>query len=172
MRIGKRTLVVLVLIITVLTAVRVEAGGLGRAVARGAAGSTAKALRKDFARLLRRDFLRDRKIPARPLPRPKTVYRYTSKAQAQLELRKGLQPNTHMTAEGRPGRPLSPKTAESRYGLPQQPEVRETIRLPQGFPVRPAKAFQGSPGVGEITSPESLPPTAIKKVVPLRGGKR
>jgi hypothetical protein len=172
MKSGKRTLVVLVVIITVLTAVRVEAGGLGRAVARGAARSTAKALRQDFAQLLRRDFLRDRTIPARPLPRPKTVFRYTSKAQAQLELRRGLRPNTHMTAQGGPGRPLSPNTAKRRYGLRQRPQVRETLRLPKGYLVRPAKAFGGQPGVGELTSPKSLPPTAIQKVVPLRRQRR
>jgi hypothetical protein len=85
-----------------------------------------------------------------------------------LELRRGLQPNTHMTAQGGPGRPLSPNTAKRRYGLRQRPQVRETLRLPKGYPVRSAKAFGGQPGVGELTSPKSLPPTAIQKVVPLR----
>ncbi len=172
MKIGKTILAGLLLIATAMLPVPVEGGRLGKAVARGAARSAAKALRRAPAQILRRDFLRDRLIRARPLPRPKTVFRYTSKARAQGERRRGLPPGTHMTGRGGPGRPLSAWQAQRRYGLPRRPQVRETIRLPQGQPVRSAKALGGRPGVGELTSPKPLPPTAIRKVVPLRGGRR
>lgn len=172
MKIGKNILAGLLLITTALLPVTVEGGRLGKAVARGAARSAAKALRKTPTQTLRRDLLRDRALRARPLPRPKTVFRYTSKARAKWEFRRGLQPGTHMTSRGGPGRPLRPETAQHRYGLPRRPQVRETIRLPKGQPVRSTKALGGRPGVGELTSPKPLSPKAIQKVVPLRGRRR
>jgi hypothetical protein len=67
-----------------------------------------------------------------------------------------------------PGPRLGPEQARKRYGLPGQPEVRETIRLPKGHPVRRNKALGGGPGQEEWTSPRRVPPEAIRKVVPIR----
>ncbi len=102
--------------------------------------------------ILKRDLLRDRTVRPRPLRRPTTFFRYTTQQQARRELRKGLNPGTHMTAPGGPGRPLSRETARRRYGLPRTPRVRETIRLPAGTPIRPARALGGAPGYGETVT--------------------
>jgi hypothetical protein len=149
---------------TLLVSSGVEAGGLGRAVAKGVSRSARKALTKT----LRRDLLRDRATRLRPLSRSRTVFRYTTKGQARQELRKGIRPERHMTSRALPGRPLSPEGAQRRYGLPKPPQVRETIRLPRGLPVRPNRALGGALGVGEITSSRRLPPEAIRKVTPLK----
>lgn len=118
--------------------------------------------------VLRRDLLRDRTLPVHRLEKPRTVFRYTTRQQARRELREGLRPRTHMTARGGPGRPPSPEAAQRRYGLPRKPEVRETIRLPEGTPVRSGKALGGRPGYGELTNARPLPPEAIRRVVPLK----
>jgi hypothetical protein len=73
-----------------------------------------------------------------------------------------------MTAGTTAGRPLSSVQVQRRYGLPQQPEVRETIRLPKGQPIRPNKVIGGAAGVGEVTSTRRVPSVAVVKVVPLR----
>lgn len=148
-----------------------EGGGLGKAVARGAARSAARALRGSPARTLRRDLLRDRATRVRPLPKDRTVYRYTSRDRVREELRRGIPPGSHMTSRGGAGRPLTPEQAQRRYGLPQKPEVRETVRLPKGQPTRTNRAIGGAPGVGETTSSKRVPPEAIKKVTPLRPGR-
>lgn len=155
-----------------LVADHAEAGGLGRAAARGLSRGLFRrsAVSRSGSTLLRRDLVRDRAIKARPLSRQRTVFRYTSKTQARAERRRGILPGRHMTSNGGSGRPLGAVAAQKRYGLPQQPRVRETIRLPKGVPVRSAKAVGGGPGVGELTSSKRLPPGAITRVVRL-GGK-
>jgi len=65
---GKTILAGLLLIATALFPATGEGGRLGEAIARGAARSVAKALRRAPAPILRRDFLRDRALRARPLP--------------------------------------------------------------------------------------------------------
>ena len=142
-----------------------EAGGLGKAVVRGSARSA----KRSFSTVLRRDVLRDRATRFRPLARPRTVFRYTTRSQARRELRKGILPNRHTTSRALRGRPLSPLRAQQRYGLPRPPQVRETLRLPRNLPVRHNRALGGARGVGEITSVRRLPAQAIKKVVPLKG---
>jgi hypothetical protein len=117
--------------------------------------------------LLRRDFLRDRTLPVRRLKAPRTVHRYTTWERALRELQKGLPVGTHTTARARPGRPPSPEAAQRRYGLPRKPEVRETIRLPEGTPVRRGKVLGGRRGVGEINTARRVPPEAIRKITPL-----
>jgi len=134
---------------------------LGRAAARAASRRSVR------ARILELDALRHR-APVRPLPQPRVVQRYTSKTQAQRELRRGLSPGSHMTAVARPGRPMSPQQAKQHYGLLRKPSVRETIQLPKGFPVRHSHATNAARGVRELTSPQRVPPGAIQKVVPLR----
>jgi len=134
---------------------------LGRAVAR-AAGR--RAMR---AQILKLDALRHR-VPVRPLPQPRTVHRYTTKTRAQQELRQGIDPDTHMTALARRGRPMSAQQAKDYYGLWRKPSVRETIQLPKGFPVRHSHATEAARGVRELTSPKRVPPEALKRVVRLR----
>jgi hypothetical protein len=158
-----RSLLVGLLLLTTALPPAAEAGGLGKATARGTAKSIAKALRGDR--------LRDQATRVRPLPKDRTVFRYTTRERAQQELRQGIPAGRHLTARGTPGRPLSPTQAQRRYGLPQPPEARETVRLPKGQPVRPNKALGGAPGVGELTSPQRIPPAAVTTVVPLRPGK-
>jgi len=118
--------------------------------------------------LLRRDLLRDRALPVRKLKEPRTVHRYTTRDRALRETQKGLPAGTHATARARRGRPPSAKTAQRTYGLPKPPEVRETIRLPEGTPVRQGKALGGRPGVGEIVLAQPVPPEAIRKVTVIR----
>jgi hypothetical protein len=155
-----------------LLTTQAEAGGLGRAAARGLSRGLVRrsTISRSRLPLLRRDLARDHAIKARPLARPRTVFRYTSKARARTELRRGIAPGRHMTSYGGRGRPLGAVAAQRRYGLPRQPQVRETIHLPKGVPVRSAKAVGGGPGVGELTSSKRLPSGAITRVLPL-GGK-
>lgn len=146
-----------------------HAGGVSKAVARGAAKSATRTIRKVPAKaLFRRDLLRDRATPVRTLGRDRHVFRYTSKRQAQQELRRGLRPGTHMTSRAVRGRPPSSIRARSTYGLPQKPDVRERIHLKRGQPVRLNRALGGKPGKAEFTSPKRIPPGAIEEVVPLR----
>jgi hypothetical protein len=168
---GKHILFVGLLLGAYFLASGVEGGTLGRAAARGAARSAGRALRGSPARTLRWERLRDGATRVRPLPKDRTVFRYTSKERAREELRGGLPPGSHMTSRGGAGRPLTPEHAQRRYGLPQKPEVRETVRLPKGQPTRSNRSIGGAPGVGETTSSKRVRPEAIKKVTPLRPGK-
>ncbi len=145
-----------------------EAGGLGKAVARGATKSVSKSLNKGLAQTLRRDLLRDRKTPVRVLRHDRHVFRYTTKAQARREIRSGLRPGTHMTSRATAGRPLSSSSAQRRYGIPKRPQVRETIHLQKGVPVRSNRVVAGKPGIGETTSPKRIPAKSIEKVVSLK----
>lgn len=148
-----------------------EAGGFGRAAARGLSRGVFRrsTISRSRATLFRRDLVRDRAIKARPLSSSRTVFRYTSKARASTELRRGILPSRHMTSTGGAGRPLSAVAAQKRYGLAWRPQVRETIRLAKGYPVRSAKALGGRPGAGELTSSKRLAPGAITRTVRLGG---
>jgi hypothetical protein len=162
----------LVLLIGIgLGAVGAEAAALSRAIGRGVAKAAASPLRRAPVQLLRRDLVRDRATRIRPLPQDRTVFRYTTKERAREEIRRGIPPGSHMASRGGPGRPLSQQHAQRRYGLPDKPEVRETIRLPKGHPVRLNRAYGGEQGAGEITSPLRVPREAVQNVTPLRPGK-
>ncbi len=128
-------------------------------------GALGKAL---IGRLLARDLARDAATAARPLARGRLVQRFTSARQAAKETRLGLAPNKHLTPRAARGRPLGPQSAQRRYGLPRPPQVRETVRLPAGQPVRHNKALGGEPGRGELTSPRALPKGSVIRVVPLQ----
>jgi hypothetical protein len=142
---------------------------LGRAVLRGVAKSATRGVRaRSASSLLRRDLARDAASPVRRLAEPRTVFRYTSRAQARHELRTVIAPGRHMTSRAQPGRPLGARTAKKRYGLPAKPEVRETVKLPPGQPIRLNRALGGEAGRGELTSPAPVPRAAIRKVVPTR----
>ena len=133
------------------------AGALGKSIGRAA-----------MARILKQDLRNHATTAAKPLARSRTVHRYTTKARGRHEATYGLAPNTHMTVRARPGRPPSPATAQRRYGLPHPPQVRETIHLRKGLPVRHNKAVGGAPGIGELTSPRAIYPGSIRRTVPLR----
>lgn len=161
-----------------------DAGGIGRAIARGAARGLARSAARTAAKstgraaekqaigralqIQRKDIWNHAHTPVRPLRAPRTVYRYTSPSRAREELRSGIAPGRHMTATAPAGRPPSPATAQRRYGLNAPPTVRETVMLPKGFPARHNRVPGGSPGRGEITSSTEVPPSAIRKVTPLR----
>jgi hypothetical protein len=116
-----------------------------------------------------RDLQRDKRTLATTNPRDRTVHRYTTKERAAKEAKSGIPGGSHMTAEGRRGRPLGPQEAEKKYGLkPGQAQVRETIRLPKGQPLKHNKTTGGKAGVGEITSPNRIPPSQITNTVPLK----
>lgn len=170
MKLGKSLLMWLLAMVLVMPSAA-EAGSVAKAAARGATQSVAKAWRGAAAKTLRRDLLRDRATHVRLLSKDRAVFRYTTKARARRELQRGIRPGSHMTARATAGRPLSLTQAQRRYGLPQKPEVRETIRLSQGQPIRSNRAIGGKAGVGEVTSTIRVPSTAVAKVVPLRRGK-
>jgi hypothetical protein len=140
---------------------------LGKAAARAARSHSLKGVQKVNPEILRRDLLRDKVTKARPLAAERRVFRYTTRDRARQEIRRGITPPSHMTSRASRGRPLSREKARSRYGLTARPQVRETVRLPKGQPVRTNKSLGGSPGVGEITSSKSIPPKAIERVTPL-----
>jgi hypothetical protein len=173
-----------VVVFVIAGAASADAGGIGQAIARGTARGLAKSAARAAAKstgraaekqaigralqIQRKDIWNHAHTPVRPLRAPRTVYRYTSPSRAREELRSGVAPGRHMTATAPAGHPPSPETAQRRYGLAEPPEVRETITLPKGFPARHNKVPGGRPGTGEITSSKGVPPSAIKKVTPLR----
>ena len=145
------------LVLSLALASSAEASGFGRVFGRSV-----------IKRVLRADLVRDRGTVAKALVKPRTVFRYTSREQAAREARHGLVPRAHMTATGGPGRPLSAQAAQWRYGLPAKPEARETLHLDTNRVVKHNKALDGAPGYGELTSPQRIPPGAIRRIVPLR----
>jgi hypothetical protein len=142
-------------------------GRVGRSASRRVMKSEARAVEGKSALVLHRDLVRDKATIARKLPSKRTVFRYTTRAQAEKEMRRGIKPGSHLTSRAYPGRPLKATNAQARYGLPQKPDVRMTVTLPKGTKVRRNRALGGAPGVGEITSVQRTKPRAIKKVVPL-----
>jgi hypothetical protein len=103
----------------------------------------------------------------KPLARRQTVYRYTTKQQAQIDLRKGVSPGKHMTANAPAGRPPSPATAKKSFGLNRQPTGRETVVWPKGQPVRKNRVLGGTPVNGETTSTQRVQAGAMKKWTPI-----
>lgn len=174
----RNTLAATILMMSVLTGG--AHAGIGRAIARGASRSVAKSAERGAARvaerkaeqraaqILRKDIWNHNHTQVRPLPESRTVHRYTTSSQATRELKTGIPPGDHITSGAHPGRPPSPDAARQRFGLSRSPEVRETVVLPKGFPVRHNKVPGGQPGTGEITSPKRVPSAAVKRVTPLR----
>lgn len=131
-----------------------DAGILGKAFSRSM-----------WKTVMQRNVTRNAATLAKPLAKPRKVFRYTSAARAANESQHGLAPGRHTTSVARPGRPLSAEAAQKRFGLEHKPEVRETIRLPQGFPAKFNKVLQGSPGYGQITSDARVSHEAITGIV-------
>lgn len=147
-------------------------GWLGITASDSDAGIFDKVVRKEaMRRILQRDVARDAATRAIPSATEKKVWRYTSKARAKQEASRGIAAGKHMTSGVYSGRSPSPQTAQKRYGLPKPPEVRETVVIKKGTPVRRNKAIGGNPGMGEVTSQRKLPANSVKGVTPLYGIK-
>jgi Ni/Co efflux regulator RcnB len=145
-----------------------SAASAGPATSSQAKSATALSSRKSYSEIRRKDQSRDARSHAKPLPKGRTVYRYTTKKRAGQESSKGIPAGAHMTSRGVAGRPASAGQAQREYGLPRKPEVRETVRLPQGQPSRLNKVYGGKVGEGELTSTRRVPSKSVQKVVPLK----
>jgi hypothetical protein len=167
MGIGKMIGALILATATAFLPMKADSAGLGKTAARAMRSHSLKGAHKVSPEILRRDLMRDRATKARALAAEQRVFRYTTRDRTRQEVRRGIPPGSHMTSHAGRGRPLSPGKAQSRYGLPERPQVRETVRLPKGQPVRTNKSLGGAPGVEEITSPKQIPPKAIEKVTPL-----
>src|SRR5262249_44515300 len=118
-----------------LAVTSMTAAGPGRAIAKGAIRGLARSTERAAFRsaekqavrrsigIKRKDSWNHLHTPVRPLPAPRSVFRYTSPSQARRELSTGIAPGRHMTATAPAGRPLSPATAARQYGLRKAPGV-------------------------------------------------
>lgn len=148
---------------------RTEQAVAARALAQAERAAAVRVEREAAMRkALAKDLARDSATPPKPLTADRRVFRYTSTQQAKRELKDGIGPGTHMTARASPGRPPLAGTVQRQLGLPKAPEVRLTVRLTRGTPVRHNKALVGEPGRGEITAPALVRATNIEKVTPLQ----
>lgn len=141
---------------------------LMRAETRAVERQSVRSLERNATRTLERDAARDSAAAAKRLSRGVTTFRYTTKAEAQREIRSGFRSGTHFTSRARPGRPLSARAAQARYGLPRTPEVRITARLPEGSAVKRNRVIGGARGVGELTTAKRADSKVIRKVVSLK----
>ncbi len=122
--------------------------------------------------VLTRDAERDATTAVERLPADRTVFRYTTREQADKELRDGVEVGRHTTANASPGRPLTSENAQRQFGLPQEPDLRLTLRLPKGTRVKANNVVGGAPGTGELRLAEPVPASAITNEVSLgRGGQ-
>lgn len=142
-------------------AVRAAEQRAARRAALRAAEQRQVALREALAK----DARRDGATKAVPLSAERRVWRYTSKREAERELKSGVPAGAHMTPSVRPGRPPSAATAQNQYGLPRMPEARLTIRLHRGTRIAHNKALAGAPGRGELTAPVAVPRDNVEKVI-------
>lgn len=162
-----RTARVLGIVVSLLALSAVPSyAGPGGTLARSALRSASRQVA--LRRAMVRDLWNHRISLPRRVPRPQAVFRYTSRSTAAREARTGVPAYRHMTAQAKPGRPLSGSRAARTFGLPRVPTARETIKLPAGQPVIRNKAQGGSRGVGELVSPRAIAPNRIVRVVPLR----
>jgi hypothetical protein len=116
------------------------------------------------------DLMRHRRVRPHPLHNPRTVFRYTTWRRAARELRHGIPAGHHLTATGGPGRPMTAWNARRRWGLPRLPQVRLTVRVPRGQPVRVVPVTAGKGHRYEMTSTRRIPRHAIRTVVGLKRG--
>lgn len=135
----------------------------GRALSRAAASGTETRALSTLARDLRNH--RTGKVVK--LPAGRTVSRYTTLAEGRAELRRGIPPMRHLTSRGGPGRPLNAANAKQVLGLQRKPGAVLKVHLPKGQPVILNRIPGGAPGRGELVSPRRIPPSAVKRLVPL-----
>ena len=145
------------------------AAGVAGSIARGAAAAMHK--RIGSKAFLKSEAARDASTSVRRLDAPATVYRYASGIHAAGEARNGIAPGRHMTGVGENSKMLNADRASRRYGI-ARPEVRETIVLPRGFPVRQSRVWSGARNATELTSPRRVPPGAIRKIKAVPAGDR
>lgn len=147
---------------------RLATKSVERAATRGVATKLASKAPRTMPRILKMDRWRDSQIPILRLTRPRSVYRYTTSAQANTYRRSGVPSGVHFTVKAGPGRPLTSISAKERYGLPRIPTARVEVILPKGAAVKTGKVIGGQPGYGELkTYRRPLPPAAVKAVLPL-----
>lgn len=163
----RRVALVFLLLLGTFISPGVAWGQLGKALARGAERNVAKSAGRSWFSIFRRDLFRDRATRAEKLASNRSVFRYTTKAQARVESRAGISAGSHLTSHAGPGRP-SASLAQKRLGLPVRPTVREKVLLPKGTPVQMNKALGGKPGYGEIRLAKRMRPQSIRKVVRLQ----
>jgi hypothetical protein len=169
------------LLLVVGIASDLNAAGVGKAMVRGAtrrlvgkpanraAASAAAKTRKPMPNVLKMDRSRDSKAPIKRLTQPRRVYRYTTKAQAQVYRQRGVPSGVHFTAKAGSGRPLTAARAKERYGLRRIPTARVEAVLPKGTTVKSGKAIGGKPGYGGLkTYRRPLPPATLKGVRPIQ----
>jgi len=144
-------------------------GQLGKALARGAERNLAKSAGRSWFSIFRRDLVRDRATRVEKLATNRSVFRYTTRAQARVESRAGIGAGSHLTSHSGPGRP-SASLAQRRFGLPVRPTVREKVLLPKRTPVQMNKALGGKPGYGEIRLARRIKPENVRKVITLQRG--
>ncbi len=159
-----RPVILLVCVLSVWPA-SIEAAPAAKVIGRAVTSRISKAA---GANVLRRDLARDAATRVTRLPRERLFFRYTTRSRGLAELRRGLAPSRHMSGNAGPGRPLSSAAAQRRFGLPARPETRLSVRLEKGWPVRFNRALAGTRGVGEVTSPKSIPASAITRVTRLQ----
>lgn len=142
---------------------------LARAVERRA---VARFSVREALALVRRDAARDGRLPVRELAKKVTTHRYVSGKNLFRELNEGLRAGSHTTSRAVSGRLPSALTAQRKLGLPSVPGWRLKIEWPKGWPVRKGKVLGGGRGVGEMTSPRALPPSAVKGAIRLQTPQR
>ncbi len=171
-------LLVVLSVFTILWSSPIEAGVLNRllslrtasrVLARGSR-ATQRSVERDLSQMLARDRARDAQEVARRLTQVRTVQRYTTKAQAEAYLKRGIPSGTHFSIKANPGPPLTSGRAIARYGLPSKPDVRIKVQLPPGTAVKSGKVVGGRPGgYGEAKTYRSpLQPSAVKSVTPVQ----
>jgi hypothetical protein len=137
-----------------------------------AGGKSAKVLADSvMRRIFFRDAARDALLPMTRIAKPRRVWRYTDKEGAKKALTKGLPKGVHTSVGISRGRALTSENARKRFGLAKRPDVRMTIELPGGHPVRRGKVIGGAPGVGEFTLGKPISPSAIKGMSPVPNAK-
>jgi hypothetical protein len=139
-----------------------------RAESRAVQRRSVHSLERNARLTLKRDAVRDSATAAKRLRREVTTFRYTTRAEAQREMRSGIRRGTHFTSHAGPGRPLSARAAQARYGLPHTPQVRMTARFPKGSAVKRNRVIGGARGVGELTTAKRADSRVIRKAVPLK----
>lgn len=169
--------------LTILSAGPAESAGIGGALAKGASRSVGRSVRRAEGRTMARSVrkaipnrsaraerLRDLKITPRPLRQARTVRRAVTGKQMRIEKRNGIAPNRHLASRPARGRIPTAEQYRKAYGIRHPVGYVETVRIPKRQPARLAKAWNGAPGRGELTSSKRIPPRQIVSVHRLRAG--
>src|SRR2546428_8373969 len=99
----RRVTLVFVLLLGTFINPRAAWGQLGKALARGTERNLAKSAGRSWFSIFRRDLFRDRATRAEKLAANRSVFRYTTNAQARVESRAGIPAGSHLTSHAGPG---------------------------------------------------------------------